>query len=87
MSIELAAKDQVVEDLEPDVDYDSFDFLDRHDRTWAKAMAQSEEEEKHLQETVEPLHRYTNEDIEWVQKKLKLEGEYLETRLRIKVNH
>jgi len=85
MSVDLAAENKSIDDLEPDVDYDTFDYHDEEDKEWMKGLDPDDPEDRDLIENSSPLHRYTDGDIEWVKDKLREQAEYEDTVLRMDV--
>lgn len=74
MEIDLAAQQQTAEDLEPDINYDEFEF-DFGDEDWSKGLDPVADEEV----IKTPLEqRYSEEDIEWVVEQLSTQVKYLE---------
>mmetsp|Transcript_12999 Transcript_12999/g.17024 ORF Transcript_12999/g.17024 Transcript_12999/m.17024 type:complete len:649 (+) Transcript_12999:70-2016(+) len=92
MSIDLAATDQIAEDLEPDLDYSTVDYLDIKDH-----LDQQDEEAEDESEKLTPEQRqefmnapdaamtYTPEDWEWAYARLREREEYYDSLLRIDV--
>ena len=76
MSIELAAEEQDIEDLEPDLDYDDNQW-DPDEEEWFKGLSPDSPEDEEIRNTP-PARRYKEEDIEWVLEKLGAEQTFLE---------
>ena len=74
MDIELAAEQQTAEDLEPDINYDGYEF-DFGDEDWAKGLDPIADED-----VLNTPHekRYKEEDIEWVVDQLAAQVKHLE---------
>mmetsp|Transcript_20583 Transcript_20583/g.56821 ORF Transcript_20583/g.56821 Transcript_20583/m.56821 type:complete len:642 (+) Transcript_20583:2-1927(+) len=85
MSLELAAEDRLVEDLEPDLDYNEFDAMDEQDTRWTKGLDPDNEEDRKILENTDPLHRYTDEDVDWVKEQMRAQVEYEDSILRMEV--
>lgn len=83
LSIELAAEEQDLEDLGPDIDYDNNDW-DPDDEEWLKGLNEDSPEDQEIRNTP-PSHRFKEEDIEWVLDKLGSETNFLEQQLGIEI--
>lgn len=75
MDIELAAQQQTADDLEPDINYDDFEFNFGEDDDWTKGLDPVVDD----QVINTPLERrYKEEDIEWVVDRLSAQVKHLE---------
>lgn len=83
MSIELAAEEQDIEDLEPDLDYDDNQW-DPDEEEWLKGLSADSPEDEDIRNTP-PSHRFKEEDIEWVLQKLNEEQNFLEQQFGVEM--
>jgi hypothetical protein len=81
-SIELAAEEQDVEDLEPDLDYDNNQW--EEDDEWEKGLSEDSPEDVAIRQTP-ASRRYKEDDIEWVLKKLGTESSFLEQQFSMEM--
>ena len=82
-SIDLAADEQDVEDLEPDLDYDNNQW-DPDEEEWAKGLREDSPEDQAILNTP-ASHRFQEEDIEWALEKLGTEEEFLRQQLTVEI--
>lgn len=84
LSVDLAAEDQDLEDLEPDLDYDNNDWDADDDEEWTKGLSQDSPEDEEIRNTP-ASHRFKEEDIEWALNKLDEETKFLSQQFGVEM--
>eukprot|EP00977_Amphora_coffeiformis_P004302 scaffold901_cov167-Amphora_coffeaeformis.AAC.33 len=82
-SIDLAADEQEVEDLEPDLDYDNNPW-DPDEEEWTKGLREDSPEDEEIR-NLPASHRFQEEDVDWVLQKLDKEQEFLKQQLSVEI--